>query len=269
MRDVLSRRGFLRFGALTLPVGGTAYQLAGPPDPPDSPVPDIYPRQSPDMVREMVAVSHGNLTRVRELVEAHPSLARAAWDWGFGDFEDALGAASHVGNRAIAEYLIARGARPTLFSATMLGQLDVVKQFIAANPGAQRIPGPHSISLLSHAKAGGPAAAQVLEFLEALGDAGGPASAPISADELSSLTGRYVFGRGPTEWIDVTLERGQLSFTRAGMIARGLIHVGDRAFHPMGAAAVRIRFTSVNGANGSMNLAIHDPTLVLTAVRKS
>ena len=151
----------------------------------------------------------------------------------------------------------------------MLGQLDVVKQFIAANPGAQRIPGPHSISLLSHAKAGGPAAAPVLQYLEALGDAGGPASAPISADELSSLTGRYVFGRGATEWIDVTLERGQLSFMRAGTIARGLIHVGDRAFHPMGASAVRIRFTSVNGANGSMNLAIHDPTLVLTAVRKS
>ena len=109
----------------------------------------------------------------------------------------------------------------------------------------------------------------MLQYLEALGDAGGPASAPISADELSSLTGRYVFGRGATEWIDVTLERGQLSFMRAGTIARGLIHVGDRAFHPMGASAVRIRFTSVNGTNGSMNLAIHDPTLVLTAVRKS
>ena len=265
MRHLFSRRAFLTITASSLPIS----RAAGSQQDEAAPASDIFPRQSPDMVREMVTVAHGNLTRVRELVETHPSLARAAWDWGFGDFEDALGAASHVGNRAIAEYLVARGARPTLFSATMLGQLDVVKQFIAASPGAQRIPGPHSISLLSHAKAGGPAAAPVLQYLEALGDAGGPASAPISADELSSLTGRYVFGRGATEWIDVTLERGQLSFMRAGTIARGLIHVGDRAFHPMGASAVRIRFTSVNGANGSMNLAIHDPTLVLTAVRKS
>ena len=49
----------------------------------------------------------------------------------------------------------------------------------------------------------------------------------------------------------------------------GFVHDVCSAFHPMGASAVRIRFTSVNGANGSMNLAIHDPTLVLTAVRKS
>ena len=261
MRHLFSRRGFLTIAASTLPISRAAALQQDE----AVPVSDIFPRQAPDMVREMVTVAHGNLTRVRELAEAHPSLARAAWDWGFGDYEDALGAASHVGNRAIAEYLIARGARPTLFSATMLGQLDVVKQFIAANPGAQRIPGPHSISLLSHAKAGGPAAKPVLDYLEALGDAGGPASAPISADELSSLTGRYVFGRGPTEWIDVTLDRGQLSFMRAGTTARGLVHVGDRAFHPAGAAAVRIRFTSTNG---SMNLAIHDPTLVLTAIRR-
>jgi hypothetical protein len=28
-------------------------------------------------------------------------LARAAWDWGFGDWETALGAASHMGSRPI------------------------------------------------------------------------------------------------------------------------------------------------------------------------
>jgi hypothetical protein len=44
---------------------------------------------------------------------------RAAWDWGFGDWEDALGACSHTGNREIAGYLIER-ARPTIFSAAML-----------------------------------------------------------------------------------------------------------------------------------------------------
>jgi hypothetical protein len=109
----------------------------------------------------MVTVAHGNIERVRELVEAQPTLAKAAWDWGFGDWETALGAASHTGGREIAEYLIAKGARPSVFSAAMLGQLDVVKAFVAAQPGVQRILGPHSIPLLAHAKAGGAAAEEV------------------------------------------------------------------------------------------------------------
>src|SRR5262249_873560 len=65
-------------------------------------VPGTFPGTPPELAREMVAVSHGNVKRVRELVEAHPALAKAAWDWGFGDWETALGAASHVGNREIA-----------------------------------------------------------------------------------------------------------------------------------------------------------------------
>jgi hypothetical protein len=42
--------------------------------------------------------------------------------------------------------------RSILFSAAMLGQLEVVKAFVAAQPGAQHIRGPHSISLLAHAR---------------------------------------------------------------------------------------------------------------------
>ena len=93
---------------------------------------------------------------MKELVQQQPALAKASWDWGYGDYETALGAASHVGQRAIAELLLENGAPPTLYSATMLGQLDVVKAFIAATPGAQRMRGPHSLSLMVHAKAGGP-----------------------------------------------------------------------------------------------------------------
>src|SRR5258708_15562242 len=119
------------------------------------PMTDIFPTQPPELVREMVLVSHFDLKRVKELVSARPSLARAAWDWALGDWEDGLRAASHVGNKPIAEYLISMGARPSLFSATMLGQLDVVKTFVTAQPGVQRIRGPHSISLLAHAKNGG------------------------------------------------------------------------------------------------------------------
>src|SRR5207247_9446648 len=96
----------------------------------------------PDLVREMVSVAHFNVKRVKELVERQPTLAGAAWDWGFGDWENALGAASHVGNREIAEYLIAHGARPTIFSAAMLGQLEVVKALVAGSPARPAILGP-------------------------------------------------------------------------------------------------------------------------------
>ena len=223
----------------------------------------MFPMQAPAMVREMVVVSHGNAKRVRELVEAHPALARAAIDWGFGDWEDALGAASHTGNREIADYLISRGARPTIFSAAMLGQLDAVKAFIAATPGAQRIGGPHSISLLSHAKAGGAAAAAVYEYLERLGDAGGPPNEPLSDADKAALAGAYVFGTGPMDRFDVTIDKGAVMIQRPGMpYARALFHLGDRAFFPAGAAAVRIRFA------GTV-LTVHDPDPVVTATKRS
>jgi hypothetical protein len=221
--------------------------------------------QAPAMVREMVSVSHGNLKRVRELVEAHPSLAKAAVDWGFGDWETALGAASHTGSREIAELLISHGARPSLFSAAMLGQLDVVKAFVAAQPGAQKIPGPHSISLLAHAKNGGAAAEPVLKYLESLGDAGSPKAAQLTDEDLKALAGTYTFGSGAADKIEITATKnGQLMFLRPGTVARGLVHLGDRAFHPAGAEAVRVRFAS---ANDAVTLTVHDPEPVLTARR--
>lgn len=138
---------------------------------------NAFPLHPPEMVRETVTVAHFYVKRVKELVDARPALARAAVDWGFGDWEDALGAASHIGNREIAEYLLSKSARPSIFSAAMLGQLDVVRAFITAQPGVQRTAGPHSISLLSHARAGGKQAQAVFDYLNSLEDAGeAPAS---------------------------------------------------------------------------------------------
>lgn len=226
---------------------------------------DVFPTQPPELVREMVMVAHFDLKRVKELVEARPSLAKAAWDWGFGDWESALGAASHMGNRPIAEYLISKGARPSLFSAAMLGQLDVVKAFVAAQPGIERIRGPHSISLLAHGRAGGEAARPVFEFLQSLGDADAEPPVPLSENDITRLTGTYVFGRGANQAIDVTADKGQLTWTRKGMIGRGLFHLGGRIFYPIGAESVRIRFTE---ENGNVVMAVDDPDVVLTARKK-
>src|SRR5262249_19927954 len=122
-----SRRTFIRIvpalGAFAIPVsafeqatGSTDPVWPAPPPAKGLPVDESFPSRHPALVKEMVAVSHGNINRVRELVQQHPELAKAAWDWGYGDWETALGAASHVGNRPIAELLLEHGAPPTIFS---------------------------------------------------------------------------------------------------------------------------------------------------------
>jgi len=221
---------------------------------------DLYPVEPSELARETVLVSHFDLARVKELVGAHPSLAKATWDWGFGDWESALGAASHMGNRAIAEFLLANGAHPSIFSATMLGHLDVVKAFIAAQPGIQRTPGPHSISLLAHAKAGGEAARPVFEFLQSLGDAGGSPEAPLADHDRAAILGTYIFGPASTQQVDVTVEKGRLTWTRKGTMGRALFHLGEQVFYPGGAPAVRIRFSEDGGVR---MMTVNDPDIVL------
>jgi hypothetical protein len=237
-----------------------------------SPVTDTFPTQPPELVREMVTVSHFDLHRVRELVDARPSLARSAWDWGFGDWETALGAASHMGNRPIAEYLLSQGAVPSLFSATMLGQFDLVKSFLAAQPHVQRLRGPHGISLLAHAKAGGESARPVFDFLQSLGDADAALSVPLTDSDLAALAGTYSFGPAPNQQIDLTIDRRQglsamyspLTWTRKGFMGRPLVHLGDRSFHPAGAPAVRILLSEDKDA---LLMTVHDPGVVLSARR--
>lgn len=124
----------------------------------------------PTLVQEMVAKAHGDLAAVQALLSEHPALANAAWDWGGGDFETALGAAAHTGQRDIAELLLARGARLDLFAAAMLGHVGIVRAVIEAQPAARGVLGPHGIPLLVHAQMGGEAAAAVVQYLQA-GDA--------------------------------------------------------------------------------------------------
>jgi len=277
MISIFSRRSLFKrvsaiFPVIRLPVGALRFELQNK-DGFALPVNDIFPTQPPELVREVVTVSHFDLKRVRELVDARPSLARAAWDWGFGDWETALGAASHMGNRPIAEYLIAKGAPPSLFSAAMLGQLELVKAFVATQPHVQRIRGPHSISLLAHAKFGGEAARPVFEFLQSLGDADPESPVSLSDKEIVALAGTYVFGVGSSQQIDVTVDQRQgvasmyspLTWTRKGTMGRPLVHLGERSFYPAGAPSVRIRF---NEDRDGVLMTVNDPELVLTARRK-
>jgi hypothetical protein len=129
--------------------------------------PDRGPRLDMDMVKEFVVAAHGDLEKTTKMLEAQPALVNATWDWGGGDWETGLGGASHMGNRPIAEYLLAKGARMDVFCATMLGKIDIVKTFLADDPKVVDLPGPHRIPLSRHAIAGKQDA--VVELLKAHG----------------------------------------------------------------------------------------------------
>lgn len=284
MSSEMTRRELLKFAAAVVPASHIklAESVFGP-KPPGSGgeamiVSDSFPAQPPALAREIVTVAHFDLKRVRELVEGRPSLAKAAWDWGFGDWETALGAASHMGNRAIAEFLIEQGAHPTIFSAAMLGQLDVVKAMVGAGSGVQKIRGPHSISLLAHARMGAETARAVIEFLQGLDGADSEPPVPLSDPETSSLVGTYGFGVGVTQQVEVNADlkmyaggkmysyAPQMNWTRKGTMTRPLFHLGGRVFWPAGAPAVRVRFTEI--ADG-MEMRVTDGGVEVTALRKS
>jgi hypothetical protein len=109
----------------------------------------------PGVVGDFVGRAHVDLARVTELLNQYPTLIHAAFDWGNGDWETALGAAAHTGRRDIAEFLVARGARVDIFAAAMLGKLPLLKAFLHDNPEMLHAGGPHGISLMDHARKGG------------------------------------------------------------------------------------------------------------------
>jgi len=96
-------------------------------------------------------------------------LLRASRDGGGGDWETGLGAASHMGRRDIAQFLIDEGARVNIFAVFMLGETAAAKALLTAFPQIHQTPGPHGIPLLSHTIVG---KAQALNVFHLLLDSG-------------------------------------------------------------------------------------------------
>lgn len=125
------------------------------------------PILEPNMVKDFVAAGHNNLEKVKEMLAQSPNLVYASWDLGGGDFETALEGAGHVGDKEIARFLIARGARPSIFALTMLGETSIVTELLARYPELLRARGPHGFSLLHHARRG--EAKELITLLEEKG----------------------------------------------------------------------------------------------------
>jgi hypothetical protein len=163
----LCSRQFLQAQPGTAPATPAA---SATPESPDN-VPD-FPEHHPQFdrarVKRFVIAGHVNLAAVKAMLAEEPKLINGTIDWGNGDFETALGGASHMGRRDIAEYLLEHNARMDIFAATMLGKIDIVKAAVAAYPKIVNVPGPHGIPLIIHAQKGGAAAKEVFDFLKPL-----------------------------------------------------------------------------------------------------
>jgi hypothetical protein len=236
-----------------------------------------YPGINDAMASSIVGSSHGNFDKVKELVSNRPELAGASWDWGFGDWETALGAASHVGRRDIAEYLMAHGARPDIFTYTMMGMLKSVQEIIETVPGIQTHGGPHGITLLQHAKnrlenkdisaADAANVRSVITYLESLGNADmKPKNIEMTDEEKKKYLGEYRFGTGEGEIFVVDLPRlGFLQIGRKGSSPRALRKVDENTFSPAGAPSVKIIFKVAT--DKAVSLSVHEPEPLVTAVR--
>jgi hypothetical protein len=228
-----------------------------------------YPAIAEDIVAEVVGVSHFNLDRLRELVNKRPELARASWDWGFGDWETAIGAASHVGRKDIVDYLISKGARPDIFTFSMLGAYETVKSMIEFIPGLQRTLGPHGISLLQHAKNGNTKSTEsnkLIDYLTALRDSDSPKYQVIDEVEKQRYAADYKYGEGEIEGFSVKVNsRKALLFGKIGKFGGSLLKISENKFTYNGASSVEISFQFEHGS--IVSLTVKEPDLILIAKR--
>lgn len=236
-----------------------------------------YPSIDDKIVADVVGSSHFNLDRVKELVNKRPELARATWDWGFGDWETALGAASHVGRRDIADFLMSKGARPDIFTFAMIGAYDAVKAMVESSPGIQSIGGPHGISLLQHAKNGLRAEGitekqkqdgnKLLTYLELLGNADVQDKyIDVPEADKAKYLGDYKYGEGANDGFTVQLNmRKLLSLGKLGKFGGALYQKKGNVFIYNGTSSVEISFKIADGK--VISLTVREPDLTITAVK--
>jgi hypothetical protein len=231
--------------------------------------PKRYPAITEEIANEVVGVSHFNLDRLKELVNKRPELARATWDWGFGDWETAIGAASHVGRKDIVDFLISKGARPDIFTFAMLGAYETVKGMIEFMPGLQRVLGPHGISLLQHAKSGDSKSTksiQLIDYLTALGDADSPTYQKLEEAEKQKYAADYKYGVGEFDGFSVKVNsQKRLLFGKLGKFGGSLLKTGEHTFTYNGAPSVEISFQWE--ADKIVSLTVKEPELSLIAKR--
>lgn len=107
-----------------------------------------------ELIFEFVLAAHKSLEDTRKIFEKYPLLLNCTNQFKKGDFETAVGGASHMGRRDIADFLVSKGARLDIFNYAFLGYDDFIKKQVTEHPQILKSLGPHGFTLLHHAVMG-------------------------------------------------------------------------------------------------------------------
>lgn len=139
---------------------------------------------SQEMIDEFVVAAHYDLPRIQAMLAEAPDLLNENAKW----IETPIQAAAHVGNQAIANFLLDQGAPLDICTAAMLGKAEDVKAMLADDPDLAFATGAHGIPVLFY-----PAITGHLEIAQMLLDAGTEVN--IDDGKNSALHGAALTGQ--------------------------------------------------------------------------
>ncbi|MBV7327498.1 ankyrin repeat domain-containing protein [Chloroflexi bacterium TSY] len=160
---------------------------------------------SQELVDEFVNIAHGygpsgDFEQVREMVEKYPDLVHAVHSDGD---ETGLGAAAHMGERQIVQYLLDRGATLDIATAAMMGWREKVADFLVHDPTLATAKGAHGYALLYFVAQSGDT--EMADLILKYGGGEG-LKYPLQPLNTPSIHGAVLFGHPEmTQWF---LERG-------------------------------------------------------------
>lgn len=165
--------------------------------------PQPQPLLAQPVINEYVAVSHGNLARVRELLALYPSLLLANAPWN----ELAVEAGAHTGFKDGVRLQLDRGAPLSICTAAMMGLGAHVRRLLDEDPLRVWEAGAHNMPLMWFPAigAGGlPAGGDHLEIVSLLLDRG----ADVNAHKRGYTALHWAARGGAVELADLLLARG-------------------------------------------------------------
>jgi uncharacterized protein len=169
------------------------------------------PQPPQPLINQYVGLSHGNLAKVRELLQANPGLLYTDANWS----ELSVEAGAHVGYRELVQFQLDQGAPLSLCTAAMMGKAAFVKRLLAEDPKRIWEHGAHNFPPLWFAAVGGrpdqkPDPAAQLEVTKVLLDAG----ADIDAHKRGRTALHFAAQTGQVELAELLLARGANPNTR-------------------------------------------------------
>jgi ankyrin repeat protein len=165
------------------------------------------------VINEYVAVSHGSLPRMRELLALYPSLLLVNASWN----ELAVEAGAHTGFKDGVRLQLDQGAPCALPTAAMMGMVAHVRELLREDPLRIHECGAHNMPLPWFPAIGGGSAEQ-LEIARLLLDAGGE----VNAHKRGQTALHWAARGGHVEMAELLLARG------ADVDARAWLTTGER-----------------------------------------